>query len=490
MRKIDWDILPKKQYKSGKLTTDWLASIGYELNFTYDDIVGKIKIIDYKCKESVLCIEYNSERFNIKTNNFTRCKLGAITKKVTSDFKITIGQVFQDEERHMVIIDRKYTKQNRNEKWYKYKCNKCGWDEGWIREYHLERGVGCSCCYGRTVVEGINDIPTTAPWMVKYFQGGYDEAKLYTKNSAKKITPICPDCKRLKDKKLSITNIYANKSIGCICSDGISYPNKILRYLMYELKNIYGESIEFEFEYYRYFTNGRYFDCWFKYLNSEYFIEMDGNIGHGNGLHSKSDKTDEYYIKIDFEKDSIARENNINMIRIDCKIIDFYFIKNNILNSDLSNIFNLNTVDWNEINKNSYKNIVLESCTMWCEREEYENTRCLAERLKISHSTFINYLKKGKNLGWCDYDARKEAVVGRQKSIVTNSVGVSCFYNGNFIGEFPSIISTSKFINENFNIKMDNRRISEIIRGKRKPINGLDFKKINEKCGIEQFLEK
>ena len=40
--------------------------------------------------------------------------------------------------------------------------------------------------------------------MVKYFQGGIDEARRYTYNSRQKIYPICPDCGRVKDKDIYV----------------------------------------------------------------------------------------------------------------------------------------------------------------------------------------------------------------------------------------------------------------------------------------------
>ena len=85
----------------------------------------------------------------------------------------------------LTIINReiKRNKQGNNIKWYKYHCNKCNWDEGWITEYDLKGEHGCSVCCPtpRLLVQGINDIPTVAPELIQYFQGGYDEAKLYTK---------------------------------------------------------------------------------------------------------------------------------------------------------------------------------------------------------------------------------------------------------------------------------------------------------------------
>ena len=67
----------------------------------------------------------------------------------------------------------------------------------------LSSNQGCACCHSLVVVPGINDIPTTDPWMISYFQGGYDEAKRYTHGSEQKIHPVCPECGRIKDKAIS-----------------------------------------------------------------------------------------------------------------------------------------------------------------------------------------------------------------------------------------------------------------------------------------------
>ena len=85
-------------------------------------------------------------------------------------FKYKIGQTFKDDKRDITIIDIE-TRRNKekNQKWYKYKCNKCGWNEGWIEETKLIDKRGCSCCRGFTVVKGINDVATSNPNVVKYF---------------------------------------------------------------------------------------------------------------------------------------------------------------------------------------------------------------------------------------------------------------------------------------------------------------------------------
>lgn len=57
----------------------------------------------------------------------------------------------------------------------------------------LYRGCKCAVCSNRKVVEGINDIQTVRPDLVKYFKNK-DDAVRYTPGSEKNIDVICPEC--------------------------------------------------------------------------------------------------------------------------------------------------------------------------------------------------------------------------------------------------------------------------------------------------------
>ena len=105
-------------------------------------------------------------------------------------WKYEIGQIVKDDKRNITIIDKEIRICNKiksieNKKYYKYKCNKCGYNEGWMIEGNLLIGNGCRCCGGKTVIKGINDIATTHPNIVKYFKYKDDSYK-YSYGSHKK----------------------------------------------------------------------------------------------------------------------------------------------------------------------------------------------------------------------------------------------------------------------------------------------------------------
>ena len=133
---------------------DWKSTVGMEVELIYNDKLYVVKIVGYEYP--VLKIEYNKTIKTIKCDNFIRASVGGILNLITKDFKIEVGEQVRD----MIITDRKYIKTDyaENKKFYKYKCNKCGWIEGWIIEGDLLKGRGCACCANKTVVENINSI--------------------------------------------------------------------------------------------------------------------------------------------------------------------------------------------------------------------------------------------------------------------------------------------------------------------------------------------
>lgn len=415
MKQIFFDNLPKKNRMYQGYNTeviDWKNSPCKTVNFIYDEIKGVIFIKSFDKNTNMLVVVYKNKEYPIHRNNFQMGQVGRIIGKTTPDFKVGIGYNIKDKKRNLTIIDREHRLRNRkenfteNQKFYKVICHNCGWDEGWIEESQLVTlKTGCSCCYGRTAVEGINDIPTTAPWMISYFQGGYDEAKLYTRYSDKRIFPICPDCGTIKDKAITVSNIHKNHSIGCYCGDGISYPNKLCYNL---LKQCSKQLKYFESEYSPDWAENYRYDFYFEILKNgtthKYIIEMDGGMGHGNNSDKKKAQES---LKIDTYKDKLANSQDIQVIRIDCLKSEIGYIMTNILNSPLNDILNLSVVNWKEVDKLSTTNLVKEVCLL------ADYVSCIEDLMayfNLSRSTINLYLRKGKKFGWYNYDVWKNKI--------------------------------------------------------------------------------
>ena len=385
---------------------NWKMSVGYIISFKYDNIEDFIKITEYVRKNTVK-IQYKSRSIEILTNSLSKCNLGKILNKRTNDFKIAIGTHIQSNNKDLIITKQEYRKNNKgaNKKYYKFTCNKCGWTEGWINESNLINGNGCACCSNQIVVEGINDIPTTDPWMTKYFQGGYDEAKLYTHGSEHRIYPICPDCGTIKNTTTRIANIYNKHSCICHkCSDGISYPEKFMYSVLQQL------NIDFQTQLTKTtfkWCKGEGYD--YKY---DFYIPSLNCIIETHGIqHYKEIK--KWYRGItesenDVLKEQLAKQNGIkNYIPID---------------------------------------------------------------------TIRNYLKKGTQLGWCDYNPKEEMDMFYKNSF--NAKPVIILKNNIYLGSFLSITTLCQKSELLFGVKLLGSGISSVCTGDLKLYKGFSFKYI------------
>lgn len=484
MKKVFLDDLPRTIYR-GKICIDWHKSIGCKVRSVYDDLEGWLTIEDYiKGTHSKLKVKYLKNKFNfLDIGNFAKCKLGGLLETKTSNFKFEIGCKLKDKHRDIVITESKH---RNGRKYYKFKCNKCGFECGehyknqeykeelWITECNVMKGSGCSCCNGKVVVVGINDVPTTAPSIVRFFPNGYDEAKLYTKNSGKSIYPICPDCGRIKTKSMLINTIYRNKAIGCSCGDGFKYPEKLMFSVLEQFKS------DFETQYYpdwcKYtdFNNknkiktGRYD---FVLNDYPYIIEMDG------GFHSKdnnmSGQTKEESKYIDDIKDSLARQNDYEVIRIDCAKSSLVYIKQNILNSKLNELFDLSKIDWNQCEEFIKNNLKKQVCSYY--KTFLDTTANISNKFNLSVDTIRTYLKDGTELGWCNYDPKES--VKKSSSILGKNTRkkVRVFKDDVFLGEFESLHKLEELSKEIFDVKFFRGHISRVCNGKLEQYKGFIF---------------
>ena len=483
IRKVFLDDLPRWEVGEGKGkagTINWNKSVGSLVKFIYNDIEGEIEIVNYG--NGNLYLKYlDNSIFKIVIGSFAKCAIGGLLKTNTGDFKIEIGKVFKDNKRDLIIIDRETRHRKRkneykeNQKWYKYKCNKCGYEEGFLEESALNRKRGCTSCSGHIIVEGYNDIPTTEPWMVKYFQGGYSEAKLYTKNGggnlnnkSESIYPICPDCGRVRNKLIAIRTIYRTHSIGCKCGDGYSIPNKIMFNILEQLK------LDFISEYNVEWIKPKSYDFYISSLNI--IIEMDG------GWHIKDNKLSgqpkEKSKEIDDYKDNMAKENGIEVIRIDCIKSELEYVKQNILNSKLNEIFDLSIIDWLKVEEFALSNRVKIACSYW--NNGIKSTKEIAKIMKVSYATIITYLKKGYKLRWCNYDAKEEVKRHSSKNGKANRKSIEVFKDETSLGVYTSITELEKVSEKTFGVKLFNAFIINVCKGKKEYYKGFKFKYINQ----------
>lgn len=430
----------------------WDKSIGMSIYFEYGDIKGNVEILDYVKEKQKIKFKYENRVYDMNTTVFKNVCFGKILGKITNEFKIEMGSNFKDDKRNLVILDKEYRKYkyNGSRKWYKYKCNKCGY-EGWMIEYDLLKGKGCSCCIGKTVVKGINDISTIAPWMMKYFVNPED-AHRHTSKSGKKIKVKCPDCGSEKYIKV---NVLYKCGFSCPkCGDGFSYPEKFMFNVLEQL------NINFITEYSPIWSNNYRFDFYLPKYNI--IIET-----HGKQHYEPSTNFNvplETQQIIDKEKENLSMNNGVKIyIQLDCRESNLNFIKNSVLNSELIKYFNFNNVDWNKCNEYATKSKIKEICKFYNLHKNMQ-MKDIAKKFKIHPLTLVKYLKTGKELNLCDYDVNHQ-----KKSIIVIETG----------DIFESIMECERQSENKYGVKLSNKGICNVLKGKCNHYKGFHFEYVN-----------
>lgn len=98
MKKIFLDELPHGGKGISKKRVNWKKSIGHEVNFIFNNIKGKLKIIDYykMNNNDFLKIRYNKEEYEIRRNDFSKYKIATILGIYNYDYKYKIGDIITD----------------------------------------------------------------------------------------------------------------------------------------------------------------------------------------------------------------------------------------------------------------------------------------------------------------------------------------------------------------------------------------------------------
>ncbi len=390
-----------------------------------------------------------------------------LTNHYKTDYRLEIGSTI----RNLVIINREIRIANRANwkrryKYYKYQCNVCGYI-GWKIEHNvINHRNGCACCAGYVVKEGFNDIPTTASWMIKFFQGGYDEAKQYTRCSTTRIKPICPDCGQIKEKPIPIGRIYYKRSIGCTCGDGYSFYEKYMMSFLDQSKIRYEPQYDPDWlKGYKDSKRPKRFD----YLlpDNNMIIETDGGLNHDRT------KPNPYGIEYDFDvdawKDEQAVKHGLKVIRVDARDKSPDEFRDSIINT--LTMFDTDSIDWELCEKKGYSNRVKEVCQYY-ERNKQFDIKTIANHFCIGKMTVYDYLHKGTKLGWCNYDSRK----GYAKTGERLSKKTEVYKDGMILGVYNSTKELSRNSINDFGVYLLDSSISAVARGKYKHHKGYTFK--------------
>ena len=181
---------------------------------------------------------------------------------------------------------------------------------------------------------------------------------------------------------------------GCSkCNDGISYPEKFFLSLLNQLNIQYIYQKQFKW------SNRIRYDFYIPHLNC--IIETNGNE-HYNKKYKYHGNTYIEVHKQDIFKKELAINNNIKYyIELDCRKSESNFIKSSIMNSKLSELFNLYSIDFNKCHTDSCFSYIKIISDLW--NSGIKSHKQISPITGLKKELITKYLNKATQLGLCNY---------------------------------------------------------------------------------------
>ena len=390
----------------------------------------------------------------------------------TKEYKYAIGDViyrFRKKEHYIKMLNQKIMHRTvsgvvRNEKGYDYECLTCGF-KGDKTEDRFNRGEGCPICSSNKVMVGYNDIATTNPDMVKWFLHEEDTKK-YSSGSHKKVDFKCIHCGHIK--KIDISSFFSQGFSCPICSDGFSYPTKVISNILSDINiQFIQEAGKNTFEWLN--ENVRY-DFYIPSINC--IIEAHGRQHYDGGFASVGGKTKEQERLNDLYKKELALNNGIsNYVELNCSSSRIDLIRKQFIESGILDKLKISDsyINWKLIHEKSSKGNLIIACELW---NKYKDMRKIEKEMNISRSALMRYLKSGSEIGICDYNTQEQRLV-RSK---LNSKEVFMYKDDEFIDKFQSANHIQRISKERFGVYLCSKGIHKNCKNIIEEYKGFVFK--------------
>lgn len=138
------------------------------------------------------------------------------------------------------------------------------------------------------------------------------------------------------------------------------------------------------------------YDGYFVKNGKKYLIEMQGEQHYRDAWGTKENTQANDNLKA-----QLAKESNFELIVIDCKISDFNYIKKNIMNSELRELFSIRKRNWDTIFKEATSSLVVKAAEMY--NEGLTSPAQIGKELGIHRKTVRSYLEKASQLKMINY---------------------------------------------------------------------------------------
>ena len=349
----------------------------------------------------------------------------------------------------------------------------CGHGPQAVRPYsYIHRGVRCSVCSHNKIVPYINDVYTLRPDMLKYFANINDAIGIAV-YSNKEIDFICPSCGTIK--KSTMRDVIKHGFSCHVCGDGISAPEKFMENILIQL------NIDFEIHKYPdwgyYILDGTQKRAQYDFVleDRKLIIEMDGIFHYVSGMYGNYNQQN-----VDLCKNKLAEQNGYSIIRVDCyykKDDAFDYIKSSVISS-LSEIFNFDNIDWEQVNKSMMSSKMRTACELWNHNVDIKD---ICDELKVSKITAIKYLCDGNSIGLCHYNQDEQNLknIKKQLSVHYKWVKMVDYKSNEVLGVYFDIDNFMYNYYKKYGFKLNRQGIRLVLKNDQKYTKGYNERRLS-----------
>ena len=231
---------------------------------------------------------------------------------------------------------------------------------------------------------------------------GEEEAKKHTCSQGVRIPIVCPNCGLVTN--LAIHNITSNGFTCKYCTSGISYPERLMRETLNELKIDYKMQYKIEGYSFRYDFYLKDFNAILETHGCQHYVEVGEKGIHGQISRDKDN---------DVAKEQAALEYGIkkcNYHQIDCRKSELEWCRLHFIEAlkQYSDIDKLTEEQWSEIGvraERKYSSLV-EVCNTYNKTKDNFTTVVNFHKEyfpELTRKEVNDMLCKGSDLGICDY---------------------------------------------------------------------------------------
>lgn len=284
-----------------------------------------------------------------------------------------------------------------------------------------------------------------------------DDGYRYSKKNRQKVDWVCRECENIVEGK-TIDSVVKSRLICKICSDGMSYGEKVLYHILKEA------NIKFDYDSQQSWSGVKRYDFYLPKYKT--IIEVHGNHHYRKYNRLSSRSLDEEQKNDEIKRD-LAQLNGIqDYIVIDSRKSELKWIKTSVLNSSLIKI--IPNINFERIQYLAGMSFVKTVSSLW--EKESKNTIEIINETRLSRGAVIKYLKLGHKLGWCNYDAKKEMIKASYNQGLQNNKPVLQFtLEGTFIKEWHSSLEAAE------TLQISKGNISSVCTGKRHHAGGFKW---------------